>query len=258
MAEDNGNLEKRIYLRPKFLKSKPLVFIFCLFCSGLSFGQWNMQAGYDFGTFRIPQTGQKGFNFVHRSNISGEYIFPSNIMLSLNFGYDMHKIDYFFSYETNHPTYIGSFEYIYRYDMKVKSFKTGLSLGYNLELGEASNVQFRASFDGFIVSNVSVNMLNSQKWAYDVYTEQIDDNQPVSTKVEHDPNQIDMEKIRTANRYFIFSLHYKYEYKNYFISPHVGFSPLNRGFILSEGQNLYLAGLRLGYTFSKKDKQNEK
>lgn len=226
-------------------------------------GQWNIQTGYDFGTFTIPVTQRKNFNKIHRVNLVGEYIFKNNILVNLNTGVDFHLIDYHSTSRITDPSGNNSTESISTKDINIQNFRIGLSLGYQFKINNISSIKLNLSYDQYFVNHLVINESFRIKNSYDVPADEIDYNEPNIQTYEFSP-RLDYQRFGYRNKFvidnrnIIFSLGYRHQMDNFFVNPSLGFSPLNTGFILFRRQNLFLFGINLGFTLPQKNKNNEK
>lgn len=241
-----------------------LLFLFSCINGFSCYGQWNIQSGYDFGTFTFtnPFNTDQGLNIVNRLNVVGEYELPNNISFSLNCGYDFQKIDYKKAKRYNHYNGTQSYEDIYRQDIDIQKYRLGLSFGYSIDIKDVSSVQIKLSYDQFFVNKISINQLYDVKNSYLVSSSEIDGHEPVTSTKSFSSRFFKMDRIGykneflIKNRHIVLSIHYKYNFQNYFLSPSIGFSPWNKGIVLPDGRNLYVVGIRLGYTFPQKSKKD--
>lgn len=240
-----------------------IIFLCLLILAFNSSAQWNILTGYDFGSHTNAAAKQKGFNYLHRININNEYIFIDKITFSLNSGVDFHQIDYKYNTRMTNPSGNSSREYFYSSEIDIQNFRLGFSLGYLFNINDASSIHCNFSYDQYFVNNVSIKESYIITNLYDVPSNEIDNNEPNSSSNEFF-ELIDLSRFGYKNRFLkenrniIFSLGYRYRFDNFFISPSIGFSPRNHGFILSTGQNLFLFGVNFGYTLPQKSKNDEK
>ncbi len=243
------------------MTTKSLI-LFILLPLGL-IGQWNIQTGYDFGTYTIPVTQRKNFNNSHRVNLVNEYIFTNKVLVSLNSGIDLQKINYISNNRINGSNENSFTEYISENEINIQTYRLGLSLGYQFEITPLTNILFKISYDQYFVNNVSIKKGYQTKNSYSVPSSEIDNYEPTVSTKEFSPN-IDFQRIGYRNKFLkenrnlVFSLIYRYHIHDFFISPSISFSPFNEGFVLFPSQNLFLFGVNLGYTFPQKDQNNEK
>ncbi|MGM0477911.1 MAG: hypothetical protein ACQERC_01725 [Bacteroidota bacterium] len=236
-----------------------LAFIFTAF---FSYGQWNVQTGYDFGTFTIPKTQRKNFNNLHRFSLIGEYIFSNEISVNINTGIDLHKIDYQ-AVNTIEPTSNYSKEFITHNNINIQNFKFGLSMGYNFILNNNSSIKVSLNYDHYFVNRLTIKESYSIINSYSVPTDEIESNEPLSKVHEFSP-ELDYERFGYKNTFVLsnnnvsLSIGYRYRLGSVFINSSIRFSPLNTGFVLFRRQNLFLIGVNLGYTFPQKDGTDEK
>lgn len=245
------------------MQFRKIFFVLFILNSSLIFSQFNVQTGYDFGTFTIPATQRKNFNNSHRVNLASEYIFTNKVLVSLNSGVDLQKINYTSNNIINGSDENSSTEYISESEINIQTYRVGLSLGYQFEITPLTNILFKISYDQYFVNKVSITKGYQIKNFYTVPSNEIDNNEPIISTKEFSPN-IDFQRIGFRNKFLkenrniVFSLIYRYHINDFFISPSISFSPFNEGFVLFRSQNLFLFGLNLGYTFPQKNKENEK
>lgn len=241
---------------------KFLVFCFLINCFYAN-GQWNLKAGYDIGKYTIPSwPEQRNFHNLQRINIITEYVFMKNFLLSLNTGLDFHRINYFYDSRTSHPLLNISWEYIYIGQINVQSYRTGISFGYQFNLNSINRIDVKFSYEQYFINHFAIKENSRITNSYNVPASEIDDNEPISSINESydlfTPTEIGYKnKFLSENRNTSFSLGYRYQFDYFFINPYFVFSPWNNGLIFSSGQNIFLFGLNLGYTFPEKNNSDE-
>jgi hypothetical protein len=230
-----------------------------------SLGQFTIQTGYDFGHFTRSEVKQRPLNSLNRLNVTNEYIFNNNIIVSINTGIDFHHFNYDIH---NRTTFLSGNSSIEEYNygrINIQNYRLGFSLGYQLAISNSSSILLKGSYDQYFVNNILIKESYKITSHYDVPANQIDNTNPISTIREFDP-LINLDhvgfrnKFLKENRSIIFSLQYRYQFDKCFIAPSIGYSPWNRGSLGRSGRNILFFGFNLGYTlpFSKeKTKENE-
>ena len=245
-----------------------LVFLYTAF---LTYGQWNVQTGYNFGFFSTDYNGgelldrKENTYHLHRVNLNGAYEFKNNLFASMTTGVDIYDVKHDLVIIDDVVSDGNTFEEQRRsiHSSIIQNFKIGVSVGYKVRLNAKSSTFFSIGFNQFFVNEVNI---KRSKYSEKYYSES-DEDTPFQSKKEQ-RTMIDLEeighrnKLSRHNQLFIFSLGYRYEFDNRFIGCSVGFSPRNRSlvrpiFLIPEPQNLFLFGINLGYTFPQKDQNDE-
>jgi len=238
------------------------ILIFASVCTAfLTYGQWNVQTGYDFGTFTIPKTERKNFNNLHRFSLIGEHVFENKMLVNINTGIDFHRINYQ-TVNTTEPTNDYSEEFISHNNVNIQNFKMGLSMGYNFIIDHTSSIKVSLLYDHYFVNRLTIKKSYSKINSYNEPANNLASNEPLSQVYEFSPD-IDFERFGYKNNFVLnnnnisLSVGYCYKLGRVFINSSLRFSPLNTGFVLFRRQNLFLFGINLGYTFPQKDKNDE-
>lgn len=235
----------------------PLRLAILLLISNMSFGQINIQTGYDFGLVKFRSDRD---NNLHRFNFNIEYKFKKNIILGINTGYDVHRVKYNSDTQSEEETCdIRTIDY----DAKAKTQRVELSLGYNFEINKKSSIRPKISFGYFWLQDVNIlrSTITDEIYPGDCSTADgpVTSNSKFSDVVKfrsiHYNDGSKYDKIATL------SLEYQYRINNFSLVSHIGFSPFEkRDFVIAGGyySNYYMIGLRLSYAFSQKTKEKEK
>ena len=235
-----------------------------------TFGQWNIQTGYDFGVIRFPNLpeliGQDinrktNFNFLHRYNLLGEYKSPNNLVTSLNFGFDNYrnKFDY-----TTTSTFEGGCKKrtnINEYFATINTLRFDFSLGYAFNLSNKSSIVLKGNYGLFIIANHKIfkssrvvievnNCMNYIETQDNVMLDFINLNQKYGDGLKIGWNQVSI------------SAEYRYKINHLSLNAYTAFSPMfDKEFIASTTGNsknlIFILGLRIGYTLQSKNKENE-
>lgn len=242
--------------------------ILLLLSSYFALGQFNIQTGYDFGVLKFPKkpTLQQSeffreinYNIVHRINVIGEYQFNSNLIMSLNFGYDTYRTraNYFTTTNTSEIcTMRGN-----KYDAAVNTFRLDFSFGYLLNISRNSKLVFKGSYGFFKIQNQKI--FNSERTLTHIDCS----DQSVIYRENYMLDFVSLDNIYGTSNLSLnqlsVSAEYRYRFDKYQLNIFLGFSPMNKEFTVNNGSSqknlLFLLGLRLGYTFpQKKIKENEK
>lgn len=254
----------------KYLYRGIVVFIVFINCLG-SFGQWNIQTGYDIGVIRFPSLPEligkdinrkTDFNFLHRYNLLGEYKLSNNMVTSLTFGFDNFRNK--FDFTTTEVSEASCIEKVSKneYFAIVNTLRFDLSLGYSFKLSNKSNIVLKGNYGMFIIANHKI--FNSTRTTIEEnkclnYTEIRNNVMLDFLNVNHKYG----EGIKTGWNQVSISAEYRYKIKDFNVNVYSAFSPmLDKEFIVSTtgySKNLiFILGLRLGYTLPQKNKNNEK
>lgn len=231
-----------------------------LLISNLSFGQFNLQTGYDFGIVKFRSDRN---NNLHRFNFNIEHQFKKNLILGINTGYDVYRVKYNSVSQSEGETCdIRTIDY----DAKAKTQRIEFSLGYNFKLNKKSSIRPKISYGYFWLRDVNILTSTITDEVYNGDCSSIDAplsinsqfNDVVKYRSIHYSDGSKFDKIASV------SLEYQYLIENFSLIAYIGFSPFEkRDFVVAGGyySNYYMVGFRLGYALSflnRKPKKNEK
>lgn len=244
--------------------SLPLILL--LFVFKISFGQWNVQTGYDFGFFRTDYQGSEALSTeedshnLHRINVKLEYQFKNNFLVSLNTGANIHNVSHDLKTIKN-TNFDGNSVVRHRtsiHNSTLQTYRIGLSIGYNFSINNSSSVIVSVNYNQFFFNKVT----NKRSLFITNYYLSSDGEKsdPIYTENEYQ-DMIDLDEIgyrnkfKKENKHLVFSLGYRHQIRDFFINPTLGLSLLNNSlvkpeFIIPKRQTLFLFGLNIGYTFS--------
>ena len=254
------------------MKNKLIIISVCLFSSIFSsFGQWNVQTGYDLGVFTNDYYDysellkeKEASHLLHRLNVKLEYQLKNNLLISMNSGVDFHDVkhDLLFTLES---IYSGT-------EMKqhnrsihhstIQNYKIGLSVGYMYSFNDFSSISFGVNYDQFFVNRVK----NQKSYhIIEYYSDFETQNSKLQFRDEKYTSMIDQNEIgngnkfKVNNRLIIFSLSYRYQIDDFFINSSAGLSFRNNNLVgtasfIPKPQNLFLFGINFGYTLPQKSK----
>jgi hypothetical protein len=247
-----------------------ILFLFLIY-NFVSIGQFNIQAGYDYGFFKPNLSKEleeviKSAHFyqhnssLHRLSLVNEYILKNKLIISVNSGIGIYNIDYKSIFRSNNLG--GSSENISIHSSSTQTFRLGISLGYQLELNSRSSLIFKTEYDQHFVNRISIKESYNLTNLYDVPVNEIDFVEPSYYAKKILPtsfaNRGFKNKLIKENGNLIFSLRYRYLLnQNFFACTSFSFSPSNVGFF-NQGQHMFLLGINLGYIFPLKDSKNDK
>ncbi|PHR43960.1 MAG: hypothetical protein COA32_15610 [Fluviicola sp.] len=254
---------------------KPIfALLLIIFISNISFSQWNIQAGYDFGVFTTDYheshllSKKEDSHHLHRINGRLEYQFKNNFLISLNTGVNIHEVRSELQSLKN-TNFSGNSVVRNRTSINhsiLQTYRVGLSIGYNFSFNDISSIFFTLNYDHFFINKIT----NKQSSFITNYysTSDVENDNPLYTVNEYRA-MIDLDEIgyrnkfKKENSHIIFSLGYRHQIRNFFISPSLGWSPINNSFVdpilvVPLPQTMFLFSLNLGYTFNKKNNKNEK
>lgn len=253
----------------KLFKILPVT-ILLLLSSYFTFGQFNIQTGYDIGIIKFPKfpellgediSRKTNFNYLHRYNFIGEYKFSNNLVTSLNFGYDNYRNK--FDYTVKQTSEGGCVERtnINEYYALVNTLRFDLSLGYALELSNKTSIVLKANYGLFIIANHKIlkssriiieenNCMNYIETKDNVMLDFINLNQKYGDGLKIGWNQVSI------------SAEFRYKINHLSLNAYTAFSPMfDKEFIASTTGNsknlIFILGLRLGYNLQSKNKENE-
>jgi hypothetical protein len=264
------------------MKKKYQLFVIFVWVLGFSFGQFNVQTGYDFGLLKFPKPYAPGnlsteinrefnreidCNTFHRFSIIGEYILKSNWVLSSNFGYDLYQTkakSQLINVNTNNN--ICLIEDI-KYNAHVSTVRFDLSFGYRVSLSEKSELAFKGHYGLFMVHNHRI--FESEKFVrHEICSEQTVISSDLQMVDFVDMNKLfgDDGEMKIRLNQFSVSVEYRYQMQQIKLNTFLGFGPMQREFTINGSGTgadnfLFMLGLRIGYELpSSKDKNktNEK
>lgn len=240
-----------------------------------SYGQWNVQTGYDFGFFTNNYHDQselleekEASHLLHRFNLGLEYQLKNNFLFSVNSGVDIHNIKHNLLF-TLESIYSGTQMKQYNRSIHhsiIQNYKAGLSIGYLYSINTSSSIIIEVNYDQFFVNKIN-NKISSHIIEY--YSDFETQNSELQLRDEKYTSMIDLNEIGYGNEFIvnnkliIFSLNYRYQKGDFFINSSAGFSFRNNNLVktatfIPKPQNLFLFGINLGYIFPQKDKNDEK
>lgn len=249
-----------------------LIVVFSLITSHKVFCQLNIQTGYDIGFYDFSFNGEyllsdkKVSHFLHRTNVKLEYKFKNNFFIGLKTGLDFHDYHHELVYIREGNDYAEMHD-ISKHESVIRNSNIGLSIGYIYHFNQVSSLFLMINYDQFFINNVK-NTESSYVEKY--YSISETEGKYLAARSEKYATMIDLEdigyyeKLNLENRHVIFSIGYRYQFNDVFMSSSIKYSPFNRslfgtGFITPDGnQNIFLFGLKIGYTFSKKPDEHEK
>ncbi|PHR43956.1 MAG: hypothetical protein COA32_15590 [Fluviicola sp.] len=246
------------------------ILILFILNSYLNFGQFNIQSGYDLGAMKFQDNSpnikmNSKWDFVNRCNLIGEYTLKNNFLFSINTGIDFHNILH--DQERIVSNSIGGTDvYGGRFESNIQTFRLGFSIGYKWRVRKLSALVFKVNFHQFFINQIKILHMESTFEEYDVPKDEIDNHSPLYSTSELD-NRLDYNKIGYRNKWvkensnMNISIEYRYTFKSkYQIIIFTGYSPFDQRIYptTSKKRNLFMFGLRLGYTLPQKNKENEK
>ena len=250
-------------------------FLFTILCFSISntfFSQLNIQSGYDMGYYNITLDDEydlskkRRLHLLHRLNLKVEYLLKSNFLIGVNTGIDIHNYqhEYTLSHEGNNYTEIKE---VSMNESIISANRIGLSIGYQHPITNTSSLSLMVNYDQFFISRIK----NKESlFIKEYYSISETEDKYLAVRSEKYATMIDLEeigyyqKLNLKNRHLIFSIGYRYNLSDVFISSSLKFSPFNRRFvdpvfIIPNGnQNIFFFGFKIGYTFPQKDKNDEK
>ena len=244
-------------------------------CFNIS-SQWNTQIGYSIGF--LDNKYSKGYEsylmslenkdisqLLHRLNFRLEYQLENNLSFAVNSGIDVHRV-----YRDLHNIRESSDSQLeirsrHIHNSLIQNYKIGLSVGYLFQLNDVSSIGLEVQYDHFFVNQIRIKT-SSQTLEHYAISDSPSDKPLISSKSYVD--MIDFDKVgyknRFAwdNRYFLFKLGYRFQKKNMFFHPSIGYSYfVLQNFVRPPSvsyQNLFLINFNIGYTLPQKSKNNEK
>jgi uncharacterized protein involved in outer membrane biogenesis len=201
------------------------------------------------------------WDIVSRSNLIGEYILKNDFLFAFHSGIDVHNItrdqERLVSNDGNTEIYGGRFE------SNIQTIRMGFSAGYSLEINKTSNLVFKVNVHQFFINRIKIKQMESTLEQYDIPTDEFNVSTPNFLSSELD-NRLDYDKIGYRNKLNINnnSINVSIEYRRLiFLKYHLnifgGYSPFDQRIYptTSNKRNIFIFGIRLGYTFSKKEKR---
>jgi hypothetical protein len=244
----------------KFL-NKILIFLIPLCCFNV-ISQWSIQVGYDYGLIQLEKTtsftteDKLDWNVLHRFSTNTEYILSSNFLFSLDLGIDSYS-ERIESVNTQSNTVERRL-----YNAQINTFRNQLSLGYLYEINENNSLVFKLSSGIFSIRDVKIYESSFEKTIFEDNTHK---GSPIYYSKEHKDKTDFREVYGYKETYFSgynilqTSLEYKYKVKDWSFNLFLGYTPFQKQIIQRFiNNNLFLFGLRLGYTLPQKNKNNEK
>jgi len=236
-----------------------LILIFVL--QGLiTYSQWNIQTGYDFGFIR---RNSENWNNVQRVNFTTETTLKSNFVFSFNYGIDSYFSNMDGRISTNYTnTY--SIE-ISKHEAIIKVNRMDLSFGYNLQL--KNNHYLIGKITSGINKLSDIRIIESKTYSKKYLSsdnsliEQKEFFSDIDSFTEYSERYGFPNKFISAVTPFTLSLDYRYKINKWFLNLHFSYTPFQREFIrsyASRGNQYFLLGLRLGYTLPQKSNNNAK
>jgi len=245
-----------------------ILIVLAVLNSSLILGQWNIQAGYDFGAMNFREKNpnvkmNSKWDFVSRYNIIGEYTLKNDFLLAFNTGLDIHNIirDQERMISNNGVTEI----YGGRFESNIQTLRLGFSLGYKVELNKTSNLVFKVNFHQFFINRIKIIQMESTLEQYNISTDEFNVATPNFSFSELN-NRLDYDKIgyrnklNTNNNNINVSIEYRrLIFLKYHLNIFGGYSPFDQRIYptTSNRRNIFILGIRLGYTFPKKKKDEK-
>lgn len=248
----------------RYLKSSLLFFMIFRFV--FTFGQWNVQTGYDFAPFITTGNNSskllgktENSHRIHRLNGRLEYQFKNNLFLGLNSGIDFHNIQRHLETRGTSIGVSSSLKETSIYHVNKQTYRIGLQIGYNYSITDESSICFAIEYGQFFFNRVNIkeSLFIEERFL----NPEVDD--PWLRTEEHRPmtNLNDLgygNEIKLENRNIVFSIQYRHQFNKFFISPNVGVSPWNNINFGRVGKTFFLFGINFGYTLPQKSKNDEK
>lgn len=232
---------------------KILVFLFIL-NSQLIFGQWNLQAGYDFGFIKFPKVENLdrkiNFNSLHRTNFVVESLLSNGLLFSLNLGFDYYNTKADFSRTTisNNNTRTTNF----LYDTDVMNLRLEIGTGYAWSLNDVSKLVVKVYSGIFYISDYKI---NKSQVTNETFSGQNVSNENLLVYQSDFVELVDFKELYGTDRIgfhpISFSLQYRYKINEYSLNGFLGYAPLRRGFTVNNGaassfNHLFMIGVRIG------------
>lgn len=244
-------------------------------CFNIS-SQWNTQIGYGIGffdnkyskeyeSFLMSLENKDISQLLHRLNFKFEYQLENNLLFAVNSGIDVHRVyrDLHYIWESSDGQLENRSRYLH--NSMFQNYKIGLSVGYLFQINDVSGIGLEVQYDHFFVNRIrtktSYNMLEHHETI-----DNLGDTPLISSESYVD--MIDFDKIGYRNRfvrnnrYFLFTLGYRFWKENIFFYPSVSYSYfVLQNFVRPPSvsyQNLFLINFNFGYTLPQKNKNDEK
>jgi hypothetical protein len=239
-----------------------ILIVLAVLNSSLILGQWNIQAGYDFGLIKFPEANnldrKVNLNSVHRTNVVFESIFKNGFLLSLTFGYDQYNINADFSRSTESNSNLRATNFLC--DTDLRNFRSEIGAGYTWSVNDKINLVLKANLGVFYLYSYKINISEVTNQSFSgVNTSNenllVSSSQFVDFRDFHGDYRVGFSPINLA-------FEYRYKAKEYSFNGFLGYAIMRRGFTINNGSessinHIFILGIRLGYTFPKK-KKNEK
>lgn len=226
------------------------------------FSQFNILTGYDYGLIQLEKitsatTDEKvKWNSVQRFNSNVEYLLPSKFLFSLDLGVDTyHKRIKYVSTQKN----IVEKRSV---NAKIITLRNQLSFGYLFNFDEKNSLVFKISSGIYSVLDIKILESTFEK---KVFKDDTHEGIPLSSIIEYNDRTYFKKESQNRSAYLSgfnllqTSIEYRYTFNDWNCNLFVGYTPIQKEIIQRfNNNNLFLLGIRLGYTLPQKTKNNEK
>lgn len=238
------------------------MFVLFILSSQLSFSQFNLQTGYDYGLIRLekrtsPTTDDEiNWNSLQRFNFNVEYVLSSKLLFSLDLGIDTYS---------EKMKSVNTQENIVEkrsYDAKITTFRNQLSVGYLFEINKKNSLVLKISSGIFSIRDIKIFESSFEK---KVFEDNTHEGIPVSYTIEY-KDKTDFEEVYGYKRKYLSgfnllqtSIEYRYTFNDWNCNLFLGYTPMQKQIIQRfNNNNLFLLGIRIGYYLPSKTNSNEK
>lgn len=241
------------------MKLHIIMFILFILSPQLIFGQWNIQAGYDFGLIKFPKVQSLDrkihFNTLHRTSFVVESLLDNGLLFSLNIGYDHYNSKADFSRTTvSNNTRVTNF----LYDTDVNSLRLEIGTGYSWNLNDKSALIVKVQSGIFYISDYKINKSQVTNKTFSGHNVS---NENLLAYQSDFVDLVDFKELYGSDRIgfhpIIFSVEYRYMMNKYSLNGFFGYAPMRRGFTINNGSessfnHLFMIGVRMGYFYRKR------
>lgn len=221
-------------------------------------GQWGIQTGYDYGVIKLPSvntetfTEKYSYNSIHRFTILTDYTFNNNILLGFGLGYDK----YIRNKESSQKTFIEANNTCSikstRLNVVFNVFRFELSVGYKLRINNNLSVTPKLAIESLILNNI---VLKKSLRTVKLNHGDCINNNSIISETESFIDLVNDEKFILP--IFNISIELNQMINKFNLNYYVGYSHNDNNNRMVRGR-YFLFGIRIGYTFPQKTKENEK
>lgn len=244
-----------------------IVILYLLFNGFNVVGQWGIQTGYDYGVIQLPSvntetfTEKYSYNSIHRFTILTDYTFNNNILLAFGSGYDK----YIRNKESSKKTFIEANNTCSIKNTRLNAvfnvFRFELSMGYKLRINDKLSITPKLAIESLILNDIVFNK--------SLRTVKLNDGGCINNNfiISETESFIDLANYESLYGYpnnkklilpvFNISIELNQMINQFNLNYYIGYSHNDNNNRIVRGR-YFLFGIRLGYSFSQKNKENEK